>query len=117
MKLLIKLILLISMITNSLGSNCRTGCEVCDPIGNWTCLKCIDGKWGDMCQNPCYCEDACDVNTGTCIIYIEKNTSNTMPHIMVFMTLFIAISVFVYNLYYATRRSKKLVPSSLSSIS
>lgn len=87
---------------------------VCDPINNGTCLRCIDNKWGDLCQYKCECEDECDVDSGICIVYtstenFEKPKGvNAVPFIMVGIVACLALFVFAHQLI---KRKNKLLPA------
>lgn len=58
------------LISGLATTTCSSNCLLCD---NGTCLKCINGYWGGLCQNTCVCHQMCDINNGHCITQL-KNT-------------------------------------------
>ena len=96
-----RVIVLLSLLNLVLSLDCRPNCEICEPL--FGCLRCQNGNWGSQCQFPCQCEDACDINTGQCIVYTDRHLEDrkkisAIPFIMVTIIALIAFGVLVYKL-------------------
>jgi hypothetical protein len=93
----------IILVVNSF--NCRPNCQTCEIINTLdqnisVCIKCNNENWGNLCQNLCHCQFACDIDTGECIT-MTKNTSievKSIGHIFLLIIVLCAISFGLYHL-------------------
>jgi hypothetical protein len=97
------------------GFTCRYNCKICDPINNGSCLICNNDNWGPSCQYNCNCDDACDINSGNCMIYTNNNNNNSISYtyILLLCVIFIFINVFIYKLIkkkYSNELNKTDIP-------
>jgi cell division protein FtsL len=116
MKYIIICICLLSIILVTSAISCHYNCQTCQIITPNTnisiCIKCNNRNWGNLCQNECYCENACDIDTGDCIIMTKNlhTKADSTGYIFLFIIVLCAIYIALYKLvqYIQKRRQNKV---------